>query len=168
MDVARRERHNNLVRQLEKKLTKKGYITKVEPRISVDGNLRIPDLVAWEKDQSIVCQVTMVSGTAPLDEVHTSKVQKYDKDIRIWMANNSPGEFPPPKVCVTSFVCNWRGVNSSKSHSSWRGLGFSRSMLMNLSAALSGTDRMGKESDCSDGIYCVHFFFFVDMQRVIF
>ena len=54
----------------------KGYITKVER--SIDGNLRIPDLVAWEKDQSIVCDVTIVSDTAPLDEVHTSKMQKYD------------------------------------------------------------------------------------------
>ena len=103
-------------------------------RKNSDGNLRILDLIP-EKDQSIV------SDTAPLDEVHTSKVQKYDdKDIQIWMTNNSPGEFPPPKVYVTAFVCNWRGVISSKSYSSWHGLGFSRSMLMNLSTTvLSGT-----------------------------
>ena len=31
-----KERHNNLVRQLQKKLTKKDYITKVEPRISIN------------------------------------------------------------------------------------------------------------------------------------
>ena len=56
MHLARRERHNNLVRHLEKKLTKKDcIIIVVEPRISIEGNLRIPDLVAWEKDQSIVC-----------------------------------------------------------------------------------------------------------------
>ena len=145
-DAERRERHNDLVRRLEERLIKKGCITKVEPRISIDENLRIPDLVAWEKDQSIVCDVTIVSDTAPLDEVHTSKVQKYDdKDVQIWMTNNSPGEFPPPRVCVTSFVCNWRGVISSKSYSSWRGLGFSRNMLMNLSTTvLSGTYRMWK------------------------
>ena len=108
MDVERGERHNNLVCRLEERLTKKGYITKVEPRISIDGNLRIPDLVAWEKDQSIVCDVTIVSVTAPLDEVPTSKVQKYDeKDVQTWMTNKSPGEFPPPKVYVTAFVCNW-------------------------------------------------------------
>ena len=105
MDAVRRERHNNLVRLLGERLIKKGYITKVEPRISIDGNLRIPDLVAWEKDQSIVCDVTIVSDTAPLDEVHTSKVQKYDdKDVQIWITNNSPGEFPPPKVYVTAFI----------------------------------------------------------------
>ena len=104
-DAVRRERHNNLVRLLGERLIKKGYITKVEPRISIDGNLRIPDLVAWEKDQSIVCDVTIVSDTAPLDEVHTSKVQKYDdKDVQIWITNNSPGEFPPPKVYVTAFI----------------------------------------------------------------
>ena len=84
--AGRRERHNNLVRRLEEKLTKKGYITKVEPRINSDGNLRIPDLVAWEKDQSIVCDVTIVSDIAPLGEVHTSKVQKHDdKEGPIWM-----------------------------------------------------------------------------------
>ena len=120
-------------------------ITKVEPRINSDGNLRIPDLVAWEKDQSIVCDVTIVSDTAP-DEVHTSKVQKYDdNDVQIWIINNGPGEFPPPKVYVTAFVCNWRGVISSKSYSSCRGRGFSRSKLMNLSTiALSGTYCMWK------------------------
>ena len=122
---------NNLVRLLEKKLNKKGYITKVDPRISNDGNqlreLRISDLIAWESK-------------------NTSKVQKYDdKDIHIWTTNNSPSEFPPPKVYVTAFVCNWRGVISSKSYSSWRGIGFFRSMLMNLSTtALSGTYLMWK------------------------
>ena len=101
--------------------------------------------------------------------MHTSKVQKYDdKDVQIWMTNNNPGEFPPPKVCVTSFVCNWRGVISSKSYSSWHGLGFSRSMLMNLSTVLSGTyacgnitseklkNNGGKESDCSRMTFVVH------------
>ena len=74
MDAKRRERHNNLVCRLEERLNKKGYITKVEPRINTDGNIRIPDLVAWEKDQSLVCDVTIASYTAPLDEVHISKV----------------------------------------------------------------------------------------------
>ena len=67
MDVARREQHINLVRQLEKKLIMwswSGYIIKVEQRISIDGNLGIRDLVAWEKDQSIVCDVTIVSDAA--------------------------------------------------------------------------------------------------------
>ena len=145
-DAERIEWHNKLVRRLEERLTKKGYITKVEPRINNDGNLRIPDLVAWEKDQSIVCDVTIVSNAAPLDEVHTSKVQKYDdKDVQVWMTNNIPGEFPPPKVYMTAFVCNWRGVISSKSYSSWHILGFSGSMLMNLSTkVLSGTYLMWK------------------------
>ena len=134
--ATRRERHKNLVRQLEKKkkLTKEGYISKVDPRISNDGKLRIPFLVAWEKDQSVDCDATIASDTAPLDEEHTSKVQKYDdKDIHIWMTNNTPGEFTSPEVYVTAFVCNWRGVISSKSYSSWRGLGFSRSMSLNFS-----------------------------------
>ena len=155
---------------MEEKLTKKVYITKVKPRINSDGNLRILDLIAWEKDQSMVCDVTTVSDTAPLDEVHTSKTQNYDNnyDFHIWMTNNSPGEFPPPKVYVTAFVCNWRGMISSKSYSSWRGLGFSRSMLMNLSTQLSPAltacgnttsekrkSDGGKELDCSDDIYRV-------------
>ena len=63
MDAARRKRRNNLVRQFEKTLTKKDCITKVESRISIDGNIRIPDLIAYEKDQSIVCDVTIVSVT---------------------------------------------------------------------------------------------------------
>ena len=86
------------------------------------------------------------------------------------MTNKSPGEFPPPKVYVTAFVCNWRWVISSKSYSSWRGLGFSRSMLMNLSTkVLSGTcgnitsekrkSDGGNDLVCSDDIcyviYCV-------------
>ena len=99
----------------------------------------------------------------PLDEV-----QKYDdKDDHTW-TTNSPGEFPPPKVYVTAFVCDWRGVISSKSYSSWRGLGFSRSMLMNLSttvlSALTACGNItsaklksdiGKELACSADIYCV-------------
>ena len=52
MDAAKRERPNNLVRQLEKKLTKKGHITKVEPGTNIDGDLRIPSLVAREKHHS--------------------------------------------------------------------------------------------------------------------
>ena len=145
MEAERRERHNSFVRRLEERLTKKGYITKVEPRITIDGNLRIPDLVAWEKDQSIVCDVTIVSDTAPLDEVHTSKVQKYDdKDVQIWMTNKSPGEFPPPKVYVTALVWNWRGVISSKSYT----------FCGNITSENRKSDG-GKELDCSDDIYCV-------------
>ena len=53
--------------------------------------------------------------------------EKYeDKDIHIQMTNTSPDEFPPPKVYVTAFVYNCRGVISSKSYSSWCSL-FSRS-----------------------------------------
>ena len=64
-------------------------LTKVEPRINSGGNLRIPDLVAWEKDKSIV------------HRCHRSLT--IDKDVQIWMTNNSPCEFLPPKVYVT---CN--------------------------------------------------------------
>ena len=115
------------------------------------------------------------SLTAPFDEVYKSKVQKCDdKDIHIWMINNSPGEFPPLKVYVTAFVCNWRGVISSKSYSSWRGLVFSGSMLMicqwQLSLALTACGNItskkrkndgGRELAYSDDSYCV-------MQGLIF
>ena len=156
MQFLRREWRNNLIHQLEKKLTKKGYISKVEQSIIIDGNLRIPDLTTWEKDHSIICDVTIISDTAPLDEVHTSKVQKYDdKDIHVWMTQSSPGEFPPPKVC------NRRGAISSKSNPYWCSLSFSRSLLENLSTtALFGTCRTwksksdGKELACSNDIYC--------------
>ena len=55
------------------------------------------DAARREGQNSLVCQLEMklVSDTVPLDEVHTSKVQKYDdKDVQIWMTNNKSRWIP--------------------------------------------------------------------------
>lgn len=135
---SRRERHNELVCQLEKKLTKKSYITKIEPCINVDGNFRNPDLVAQERDQSIVCDINIISDTAPSNEEHINKAQKYDiknsylddKQLSKWVSL-STGSYGC--ICLQLKRSDFFKIILAQPC-------FPRSMVMNFSTtALSGT-----------------------------
>ena len=129
-DGPRRERHDIIVRKLEEKFQSKGFITKVEPRIKTEMGLRIPDLCAWKDDQYFVCDVSVVSDLANLNEEHDRKIRKYDiRDVHAWMKENNPGQALNLKPVITAFVCNWRGVMSEKSYKFWTSFGVGKKLL---------------------------------------
>ena len=129
-DGPRRERHDIIVRKLEEKFQSKGFITKVEPRIKTEMGLRIPDLCAWKDDQYFVCDVSVVSDLANLNEEHDRKIRKYDiRDVHAWMKENNPGQALNLKPVITAFVCNWRGVMSEKSYKFWTRFGVGKKLL---------------------------------------
>lgn len=99
--------------------------------------IRIPDLCGWYKDGYIVCDVSIVSDMAKLDEEHGRKVRKYDiRDIHQWMKDNSPlNEEPSPTGVITAFICNWRGVLAQKTADFWRKI-ISRNHLMSFTTSV--------------------------------
>ena len=83
-------RHNVVMRRLENELIKRGYKTKIEPRIPTEQGLKIPDLCTWMSDTYVVCSccdVVAASDDYNLD----NKVLKYDiQDIHAWMLISAP------------------------------------------------------------------------------
>ena len=72
-------------------LIKRGFKTKIEPRIPAEQGLKIPDLCAWRSDTYIVCDIAVASDDYNLDRVHDNKVLKYDtQDIHAWKLRSAP------------------------------------------------------------------------------
>ena len=111
----RHERHNNIVKILERELEGRGYSTNVEPRIPTNDGVKIPDLCAWKEEQYIVCNVAIAINTADIDLVNERKVAKYDMpDIHAWMSQNAIANIRKPNRIVTACVCKWRGSDGGK------------------------------------------------------
>lgn len=75
-----------------------------EPRINVDGNIRISDLVAWERDQSIVCGVTLVSDTAPLNEEHIKKVKNMTTKTYSYLDDKQPSKWVSISTSLGDYI----------------------------------------------------------------
>lgn len=136
-DGARHERHNVVMKKLENELIKRGYKTRVEPRIPTDQGLKIPDLCAWKENTYIVCDVAVTSDIYNLDRVYDNKVLKYDtQDVHSWMLRNASESTLGLMPNDGAFVCNWRGVMFQKSFIFWKDCGVTRTGLMNIVTAV--------------------------------
>lgn len=146
----RHERHNNIVKMLERELQKRGYTTTIEPRIPTNVGIKIPDLCAWKGGRYIVLDAAVVADTVDLDYVHESKKGKYDMpEIHAWMEKNAQERTSKFEPVVTACVCNWRGVMAEASYAFWRGMGFSRWCLMSVVIqALQDTYRIWRAHRC--------------------
>ena len=67
-----------MARMLEARLKEKGYMTKLEHRIPVAQEIRIPDICAWSRSEFIGCDVAVMKDTLGLDRIHEFKYDTPD------------------------------------------------------------------------------------------
>ena len=126
------ERHNVILRKISVKLQGLGWRTQIEPRISTNGGIRKPDLVAWNPDgKTLVNDVTIVSDMADLSAEFRKKVAKYDiPEIRDWVQAHHPfPECRPLTPKFTAYVSSWRGALALETQCDLKKLRFSKGLM---------------------------------------
>ena len=126
-------RHDKLSKYLISVLKSRGYNSNEEPAIPTPAGIRYPDIVAWNNDQCVVIDTTIVADCHDSDDAHTRKCVYYDKPaIRKWCGERSGR--PPDEILFTACTFNWRGTPARRTvNELLNGLGVSQNHLTIMS-----------------------------------
>lgn len=106
-------RHNSVVNSIKLGLERRGCVVHVEPSLQCESGLNKPDLVALRQNRIYVIDAQVVTDGHSIDDAHTRKVERYDRqDVRTELRRRF-GE-----ACGIEFhsaTLNWRGIWSSQS-----------------------------------------------------
>ncbi|MPC84947.1 Retrovirus-related Pol polyprotein from type-2 retrotransposable element R2DM [Portunus trituberculatus] len=124
----RTARHNQVLQLLVKQLTKKNYTILKEPSIRTTAGVRKPDVVVFDRHQSVVLDVQIVSDNSIRDALvhaHGLKKSYYDVgEIRSWVREKT-GLNP----IFTTLTINWRGIMATPSYMALKSLGLTKADL---------------------------------------
>ena len=124
----RRRRHDYVAKLLAEQLRRKGKDLVKEPNIRTQAGVRKPDIVVWDRTQSVVLDVQVVSDNAAGDALaraHGLKKSYYDvEDIKSWVRDLTG--HPP---VFTTLTINWRGVMGYPSYMALKSLGLTKADL---------------------------------------
>lgn len=107
---ARIERHDAIIKYIERALCKKCDSVEVEPCFVTDQGVRKPDLIAKKGTAAIVVDAQVVSEHIDLDSAHKKKSEKYHT-----LANVIKDRYGVTTVSFTSATLSYRGVWSVSS-----------------------------------------------------
>ena len=118
-------RHNRLLALVHQKFTDLGFQVILEPRITLNGQLRKPDLILLQERQVIVCDLTVGWETPQsLDDRHTAKVDYYGTHaMKTYLTN----QWPQHEQQFQAIALSCRGGISSLSYSFLRSNGWRKS-----------------------------------------
>ena len=129
---SRVKRHDRIVDQTRRILSRLKFQVIVEPHIDTAAGLRKPDLVAYGPDKpTVVLDAAICSDMYDdPDTPHQAKVNKYAVEEIKKKVEQLTGKSPE----FTSITISWRGVFSPASANDLRGLGLTQADLGLLSA----------------------------------
>ena len=130
---ARIKRHDRVLAETSKALSKLGYTTLIEPHIQTESGLRKPDIVAYNVARGIsaVIDVTICTDNIEVNRAHFKKVETYAQhpEITRYVEALSGGREP----FYSGVAINWRGAIAPQSAQDLRTMGVSERTLKLLS-----------------------------------
>ncbi|MPC38975.1 Retrovirus-related Pol polyprotein from type-2 retrotransposable element R2DM [Portunus trituberculatus] len=124
----RTARHNHMLQLLVKQLSKRNYTILKEPNIRTTAGMRKPDVVVFDRHQSVVLDVQIVSDNSIRDALvhaHGLKKSYYDVgEIRSWVREKTR-----LNLVYTTLTINWRGIMATPSYMALKSLGLTKADL---------------------------------------
>ena len=130
---ARVKRHDRILAETAKVLTRLGFETVLEPTFKTTRGLRKPDILAYKPDlQSVILDVAVTSDMYDDPNTpHWGKVEYYCQHDEITEGVTATSGCPPQ---FSALAISWRGCITPQSAHDLRTLGFTKSDLGLLSA----------------------------------